>query len=52
MALANARIQAIAVALALSDPALGTRLNAGDVQIVAEVEDGWIPLALALDAGR
>jgi hypothetical protein len=52
VALANERIQTIAVELAVSDPALGTRLNAGDVQVVAEVEGGWIPLALALDAGR
>jgi len=50
VALANERIQTIAVELAVSDPALGTRLNAGDVQVVAEVEGGWIPLALALDA--
>jgi hypothetical protein len=52
LALANARIQAIAVELALRDPALGTRLNAGDALSVAELEEGWIPLALALEAQR
>jgi hypothetical protein len=50
LTLANARIQAIAVALALRDPTLGTRLSAGDVLAVAGVEDGWIQLALALEA--
>ena len=52
LALANARIQSIAVELALSDALLGTRLNAGEVLAVEGVEDGWIALALALEARR
>ena len=52
VALANARIQAIAVELALRDPTLGTRLSAGDVLAVAGLEDGWVQLALELEAQR
>lgn len=50
VALANARIQAIAVQLALRDPALAMRMNAGSAVAVPALQDGWVGLALALEA--
>jgi len=48
--LAHDRVQAIAVQLAVSDPLLASRLAADSPVAVAALDEGWVPLALALEA--